>query len=93
MVSAVNPGDAGAQRAFAVPVAGPDRSAFAAVCLMGQAECFGAERLHEIRAELEAAAQAVRVGARSWCSAASARPGSRGGTCQRPAAGGPRPRR
>lgn len=49
--------------AFAVPVTAPGGSAFAAVCLMGHAERFGAERLAEIRAGLEAAAEAVRADA------------------------------
>lgn len=49
--------------AFAVPVKGPGGSAFAALCLMGHAERFGAQRLPEIRAELDAAVQAVRVDA------------------------------
>lgn len=49
---------------FAVPVAGPDGTAFASVCLMGHAERFGAERVPEMKAELEAAAGALSVDAR-----------------------------
>ncbi|MGV3572615.1 MAG: IclR family transcriptional regulator [Ramlibacter sp.] len=48
--------------AFAVPVQAGGQ-AFAAVCIVGDAERYGAERLAEIRAELDAAAQAVRADA------------------------------
>lgn len=45
--------------AFAVPVVGPG-GAFAAICLMGPAERFGPERLPQVRAALEEAAQVLR---------------------------------
>ncbi|QJW84021.1 hypothetical protein HK414_09065 [Ramlibacter terrae] len=48
--------------AFAVPVQAAG-GAFAAVCIVGEAERYGAERLAEIRAELEAAAEALRADA------------------------------
>lgn len=47
--------------AFAVPLPGPDGSAYGAVCLMGHAERFGAERLSEIRGELASAAQTLKA--------------------------------
>jgi len=48
--------------AFAVPVQAAS-GAFAAVCIVGDAQRYGAERLPEIRAELEAAADALRADA------------------------------
>ncbi|TFZ02748.1 MarR family transcriptional regulator [Ramlibacter henchirensis] len=46
--------------AFAVPIAGPDASAFAALCLIGTAERFPASRVDEIRDELTRMAGELR---------------------------------
>lgn len=49
--------------AFALAVKGPDGRALASVCLMGPAEYLGEDRLDEVRAELEALAQAIEADA------------------------------
>jgi len=49
--------------AFAVPLRGPDREAFAALCLMGPAERFPEAELEQIRAELERCAAALEAAA------------------------------